>query len=135
MEPNVSKSQLRQELRSRWAEQAVQAALRGEWDEAVQRNLQILEMFPQDVKARNRLGKAYLELGEYEQAAATYEENLEKQPSNAIARRRLTELYALVEREPVTVLETGGDVDEFEETEDEPDDPVDDDIDPDGGED
>ena len=98
MESKVSKSQIQRELRTRWKDQAVQAALRGDWDEAVQHNLEILEMFPDDVKARNQLGNAYMELGQLEEAATVYEENLQRQPSNPIARRRLTELYTVIER-------------------------------------
>jgi predicted Zn-dependent protease len=130
MESKVSKKQIQQELRSRWKDRAVQAALRGEWDEAVQNNLEILEMFPDDVKARNRLGKAYFELGQHEQAATAYEDNLQRQPSNPIARRRLTELYALVERPQATDLEVAA-----EESADAPDDSIEDDISLEGADD
>lgn len=119
MDLNVSRSQIRDELRKRWATQAVELALMGHWDEAAQSNLQILELFPDDIQARNRLGKAYSELGRYEEAAEAYEQNLERQPSNAIARKKLTELYALLKREPEAVLESEADSEDGEDEDDE----------------
>lgn len=105
MHINVSKHQLREELRKQWTARAVQAALMGQWDEAVQANLRVLEMFPDDIQARNRLGKAYSELGRYEEAVTAYEEVLRRQPSNNIARKRLAELYAQLNRKPAIPLE------------------------------
>jgi tetratricopeptide (TPR) repeat protein len=119
MDLNVSRSQIRDELRKRWTTQAVELALMGHWDEAVQGNLQILELFPDDIQARNRLGKAYSELGRYEEAAEAYEQNLERQPSNAIARKKLTDLYALLKREPEAALESEADSDDEDDEDDE----------------
>ncbi len=123
MDLNVSKYQIKEELHKQWTQQAVELAMRGSWDEAAQANLRILESYPQDIRARNRLGKAYSELGRHEEALQTYEECLKAQPSNNIARRRLADLYALLHREPATPLgETiptlemaEGDDDEIEE--------------------
>jgi len=124
MELNISKSQIKEGLRKRWTNEAVEKALMGHWDEAVQSNLQIIELAPGDIQARNRLGKAYYELGRYEEALDVYEQNLQQQPSNAIARKMLTDLYALLHREPRTTLtpiaeseETEFDDDEEEELE------------------
>ena len=39
MDSNISRSQIREELRKRWTAQAVELALMGRWDEAVQANL------------------------------------------------------------------------------------------------
>jgi len=97
---NVSKYQIKEELRKQWAAQAVEMALMGRWDEAVQSNLHILEVFPDDTPARNRLGKAYYELGRHEDALTAYEQGLRKQPSNNIARKKLAELYAELKRQP-----------------------------------
>ncbi|MGQ9493360.1 MAG: tetratricopeptide repeat protein [Anaerolineae bacterium] len=105
MDMNVSKHQIKEELRKQWTARAVQAALMGHWDEAIQANLRVLEMFPDDISARNRLGKAYLELGRYEEAIAAYEETLQRQPSNNIARKKLAELYAQLNRKPTIPLE------------------------------
>jgi len=104
MDSTISKSRIKEELRKRWTAQAVELALMGRWDEAVQANLRILEMFPDDTRAHNRLGKAYSELGRYEEAATAYEQSLQRQPSNTIARKKLAELYTLLNREPKIVL-------------------------------
>ena len=49
---------------------AIQLALQGRWTEAVQLNRSITELFPTDVDAFNRLGKAFTELGRYADARA-----------------------------------------------------------------
>jgi len=128
MDANVSKSQIRDELRRRWAQRAVDSALMGHWDEAVQTNLRILELYPDDIQTRNRLGKAYLELGRLEEAAATYEHTLQEQPTNTIARKKLVELYALLERTPdgdIAETSANGDPEEsVGEVEDDPEDAI-----------
>lgn len=120
MDSSVSKSQIKEELRKSWIGQAVELALMGRWDEAVQANLRILEIFPDDIQAHNRLGKAYSELGRYEEAATAYEQSLQRKPSNSIARKNLAELYALLNREPGIALgETILDSETTEEDEEE----------------
>jgi len=104
---NVSKYQIKEEIRKQWAGKAVEMALLGRWDDAVQANQRILELFPDDTQARNRLGKAYYELGRPEDALAAYEQSLQKQPSNNIARKRLAELYAQLNRAPAVKLGEG----------------------------
>jgi len=103
----VSKYQIKEELRKQWAAQAVEMAQMGRWDEAVQTNMHILDVFPDDTQARNRLGKAYYELGRHEDALAAYEQSLQKQPSNNIARKKLAELYAQLKRQPAIKLGEG----------------------------
>jgi Flp pilus assembly protein TadD len=104
MDMDISKFQIKEELGKKWTAEAVELALMGRWDEAVQANLRILEIFPDDVRARNRLGKAYSELGRHDEAATAYEQSLQRQPSNSIARKNLAELYPLLNREPDTTL-------------------------------
>jgi tetratricopeptide (TPR) repeat protein len=104
---NVTKYQIKEELRKQWAIEAVEMAMSGRWDEAVQANQHILEIFPEDTQSRNRLGKAFQELNRLEDALAAYEHSLQKQPSNNIARKRLAELYALLNREPTIQLGEG----------------------------
>jgi tetratricopeptide (TPR) repeat protein len=104
---NVTKYQIKEELRKQWAGKAVEMALMSRWDDAVQANLHILEVFPDDTQARNRLGKAYSELGRPEDALAAYEQSLQKQPTNNIARKRLPELYAQLNRQPAVKLGEG----------------------------
>ena len=103
-ESNVTKYQIKEELRKQWATESVELALSGRWDDAAQANLHILEIFPEDTPARNRLGKAYQELGRLEDALTAYEQSLLKQPSNNIARKHLAELYATLNREPAIHL-------------------------------
>ncbi len=123
MNPNVSRTQVREELRKQWAAQAVEVALSGNWDGAAKLNQQILELFPDDIKAYNRLGKAYMELGRPQDALVAYEETLKRQASNSIARKRLAELYALLEKEPSPTLtaipEVEEEIDEIEDEEEE----------------
>ena len=104
MDLNVSTVRIKEELRRQWTDQAVKLALMGRWDEAIQANLNILKIFPDDIPARNRLGKAYFELGRYEEAIKAYEQTLRQQPSNNVARKRLEELYPLVNMDPTTAL-------------------------------
>lgn len=103
-ESNVTKYQIKEELRKQWQTEAVEMALSGRWDDAVAANQHILEIFPDDIPSRNRIGRAYQELGRLEDALATYEQSLLKQPSNNIARKRLAELYATLNREPAIPL-------------------------------
>ena len=49
----------------RYAKEAIALAMQGRWEEAVAANRAILELFPEDVDAYNRLGSALMELGEY----------------------------------------------------------------------
>ena len=79
--------------------------MQGRWKEAVAANKSILESFPHDVDACNRLGRAYLELGEYARGKEAYSRAIELDPYNAIARKNLQRLSHLKEA-PVSV---GGD--------------------------
>jgi Tetratricopeptide repeat len=82
------------------AEVAIQMALQGQWDDAVQLNQQIIGAFPTDVDAYNRLGKALTELGRYGDAREAYEQALNIDAMNSIARKNLTRLASLGEAAP-----------------------------------
>jgi len=84
-------------LKRQRSKQAIDLAMQGRWREAVAANKVILENFPQDVDAYNRLGRAYMELGEYEQAREAYRRALEIDPFNAIAKKNLQRLSYLGE--------------------------------------
>ena len=58
----------RNKLRRDKSKEVVDLALKGQWELAVDVNRVILEVFPEDVEAWNRLGKAFLELGSYDEA-------------------------------------------------------------------
>lgn len=82
------------------SEVAIQAALQGKWQDAIAINKQILESFPTDVDAYNRLGKAQTELGKYKDARASYEKALEIDPLNTIAQKNLARLSTLGKSAP-----------------------------------
>ena len=84
-------------LRRQSSKQAIALAMQGQWREAVAVNQSLIEMFPNDVDAHNRLGRAYMELGEYAQAEAAYSRTIEIDPYNNIARKNLQRLSHLKE--------------------------------------
>ena len=75
--------------------QAITLAMEGRWQEAVTTNKAIIENYPNDVDAYNRLGRAYMELGEYSLARETYSRAKELDPYNAIAEKNLRRLSHL----------------------------------------
>lgn len=87
----------RAELEQR-AREAVALALQGQWREAVAANESILERFPDDVETYNRLGRALMEIGEYEQAKKAYERTLELDAFNTIAKKNLSRLSLMGKR-------------------------------------
>ncbi|MBI2853281.1 MAG: tetratricopeptide repeat protein [Chloroflexi bacterium] len=87
----------RTRLKRQSSRQAILLAMEGRWQEAVAANKTIIESFPNDVDACNRLGRAYIELGEYAQAREAYEKTVELDPYNTIAQRNLSRLSRLGE--------------------------------------
>jgi len=77
------------------SKQAIALAMQGRWREAVAANKSLIENFPSDVDAYNRLGRAYMELGEYAQAREAYTQAVELDPYNAIAQKNLHRLSHL----------------------------------------
>ena len=95
-------------LRQQRSKQAIDLAMQGFWREAVEVNKEILESFPKDVEAHNRLGRAYMELGEYSRAREAYSQTMELDPYNAIAKKNLQRFSYLkdavsAEEEPTKV--------------------------------
>lgn len=86
-------------IRRQRADQAIKLAMQAKWEDAAQVNRQILSIFPNDVDAYNRLGKALTELGRYGEARAAYTRSLEIDGANSIAKKNLSRLDALVESE------------------------------------
>lgn len=84
-------------LRRRRSKQAISLAMQGRWREAIVANQSLIESFPNDVNAYNRLGRAHMELGEYSQAKEAYRRALELDPYNAIAKKNLERLSRLGE--------------------------------------
>ena len=72
--------------------EAVGLALKGEWERAVEVNRAILELFADDVEVLNRLAKALIELGSYEEAGGALDRITGIAPYNNIARRNRARL-------------------------------------------
>jgi len=82
--------------RSQYAEDAVQLAIAGKWEEAVKLNKFIVDNFGADEESQNRLGKALSELGKLKEAKASYEAALKLNPMNSIAKRNAARINALL---------------------------------------
>ena len=67
----MTKSNDRNRLRHDWSKEAIALALEGEWQRATEVNQAILALYPDDVDAMNRLGKAFMELREYQKGQAS----------------------------------------------------------------
>ena len=85
-------------LKRQSGRQSISLAMQGRWQEAVTANKAIVENFPNDVNAYNRLGRAYMELGDYSQARTAYEKAIELDSYNSIARKNLSRLSRLGEK-------------------------------------
>jgi ribosomal protein L29 len=82
--------------RSQFADEAVQLAIAGKWDEAVKLNRFIVESFGADEETQNRIGKALSELGKLKDAKAAYEAALKLNPMNSIARKNAARINTLL---------------------------------------
>lgn len=93
--PHETEEQAR--LIRRSSKKAIALAMGGRWREAVAANKSILENYPDDVDAYNRLGRAYMELGEYSLAREAYSRTKELDPYSTIAEKNLRRLAHLKE--------------------------------------
>lgn len=91
-------------LKRQMTKEAIDLAMQGRWKEAISVNKAIIENIPVDVDAFNRLGKAYMELGEYDQAREAYNSALELDANSTIAKKNLSRL-AQLKNVPVKVKE------------------------------
>jgi hypothetical protein len=82
-------------LKRQTSKHAITLAMEGRWQESVAANKDIVEHFPNDVDAFNRLGKAYVEMGEYVQAKEAYGKALALDHYNSIAKKNLARLELL----------------------------------------
>ena len=90
------------QLKKQWTDLAIQQALSSQWEEAVITNKNILNLFPAEPDAYNRLGKALSELGQYTEAHQAYSQTLKYSPNNTIAKKNLDRL-SLLQEEPVQI--------------------------------
>lgn len=77
---------------------AVSLAMECRWKEAAEVNEELLDLTPGNVEASNRLGRAYLEMGDCAQARAAFERTLRHAPDNAIALKNLNRLEGVASR-------------------------------------
>jgi tetratricopeptide (TPR) repeat protein len=87
-------------LRRHRTNEAIALAMQSRWEEAAAVNKSIIEMFPDDADAYNRLGKALTQMGKYAEAKEAYRHALEIEPTNSIARKNLARLSHLSEAGP-----------------------------------
>lgn len=73
-------------------DKAIQTALKGNWQEAVSANKELLEENPKDIDALNRLALAYTIVGKIKSAKMTYQKVLDIDALNPIALRNLKNL-------------------------------------------
>jgi tetratricopeptide repeat protein len=92
----------KERLKKQWTDLAIQQALTSQWGEAVITNKNILNLFPHEPDAYNRLGKAFSELGQYSEARQAYSQTLKYSPNNTIAKKNLDRL-SLLQEEPVQI--------------------------------
>jgi tetratricopeptide (TPR) repeat protein len=103
--------------RSQYVDEAIELALASKWAEAVQLNRSIVDRFGPDEDSMNRLGKAYTELAQLDEAIESYQGTLKINPVNPIAQKNLAKLQAMRGGQPVPTSKAKVDVDAFiEET-------------------
>ncbi len=64
---------------------AIEASLKQKWAEAINLNCDILKAYPNNIDAKIRLGRCYLQTKEFSKAKKFFKEVLEKDPINSIA--------------------------------------------------
>lgn len=75
---------------------AVTASLENNWEEAVILNTEILEVDPDNIPALNRLGRAYIELGQQDLAKEVYNKVISLDRYNPVASKGLKALSNMV---------------------------------------
>ena len=77
-------------VRRKASQEAIALAMKSRWQEALVVNQNIIDNFPTDIDAFNRLGRAYTELREFAKAREAYSKTIELDPENSIAQKNLT---------------------------------------------
>jgi tetratricopeptide (TPR) repeat protein len=94
----MNQAEDRMRLRRVLPERAIALAMENRWSEAADVNRKIIELYPNDADAYNRLGKALLEMGRYRDALATYQRAVELDPNNMIAKKNVERLAHLADK-------------------------------------
>ena len=92
-------AEYKSKLRRETSKEAILLAMENRWEEAASANRNIVEVFPQDIEAYNRLGKALVELGRYRNAKAAFQAAVTISPSNTIAQKNLERLSHLKQKD------------------------------------
>jgi hypothetical protein len=87
-----TQSRQKPQTKRQLVEDARQAAVEGRWEDAITINQGIIDRFPQDAEAFNRLGRAQLAFGNLTATHDAYVAALRIDPANLIARRNLQRL-------------------------------------------
>ena len=96
----------REKIRKEKVKKAIALAMESRWEEAVVVNRSILQGFPRDLEAHNRLGKALSELGRNREAKDAFRRALGISPNNGIAKKNLARLMRLGDEAPRTGVRT-----------------------------
>lgn len=91
----------REKAKREMAKKAISLAMDSRWSGAVAANQAIVDAFPDDLEAYNRLGKAMAELGRNRKAKAAFQRALEISPHNSIAKKNLSRLAVLADEAPL----------------------------------
>jgi tetratricopeptide (TPR) repeat protein len=100
-------SEERARIKRVMAEQAVTLAMQSRWAEAADLNRQLIDAYPKEVEAHNRLGKALMELARYDESREAYNHTLRIDPTNGIAQKNLQRLDKLMEESATPEFTTG----------------------------
>lgn len=92
-------AEYRSKLRRETSKEAISLAMENRWEEAVSANREIVESFPEDIEAYNRLGRAFVELGRYKNAKVAFQAAVAISPSNTIAQKNLERLSHLKQKD------------------------------------
>ncbi|MGD9715393.1 MAG: hypothetical protein AB7V46_25570 [Thermomicrobiales bacterium] len=85
----------RQRTRRQVTEEARKASLEGRWQDAIDINRELIQRDAKDTEAHNRLGRALMEMHDYNASYDAYSNALKSDPANLIARRNLRRLELL----------------------------------------
>ena len=66
------------DILNKLSQQSIEAAINGQWQKAVDSNLEVLDKSPENTEALNRLGKAYMELGLIVKSIKTFHKKIQQ---------------------------------------------------------
>jgi tetratricopeptide (TPR) repeat protein len=83
-------------------DRAIALAMASRWEDAARVNRELLDLFPEDVDAHNRLGKSLTELGRLNEARDAYSKAAALDSTNVIANKNLQRLSKLAAEQSVS---------------------------------